>query len=157
MILRMSMRMSAEAAGGPPSPIAGAADLGVIAFSGTFERVHYALVLATSAAAIGGRAILFFTGDAVRSLVEGNGWRLLPAAGGALGGEIDEGYTRRGVAGFGELLEAAGALGVRLIVCEMGLRVARLARGDLRTDVPIEVAGVVTLLADPAARRLVFI
>ena len=149
--------MSAEAAASPPSSIEGAADLGVIVFSGTFERVHYALVLATSAVAVGGRATLFFTHDAVRSLVEGDGWRLLPAAGGALGGEVDEGYARRGVATFGELLEAAVALDVRVIACEMGLRVARLARADLRSDVPIEVAGVVTLLADPAAGRLVFI
>lgn len=89
--------------------------------------------------------------------MEGDGWRLLPASGGALGGEIDDAYGRCGCATFGELLRSAVALGVRFIACEMGLRIARLAREDLRADVPIEVAGVVTLLADPTARRLVFV
>jgi peroxiredoxin family protein len=139
-----------------PGPADGA-DIAAIVFSGTFERVHYALVIATAAAAIGGRATLFFTGEAIRALVGGEAWRLLPGAGGALGHQIDEGFRRRGVAGFAELLEAAVALGVRFIVCEMGLRVVGLARADLREDVPIEPAGLVTLLADPAARRLIFI
>ena len=137
-------------------PAAGSTGLAAIVFSGDFERVHYALVLATSTAAIGGRATLFFTGEAVRALAD-DGWRLLPGAGGAGGGEIDERYRRSGVAGFAELLDAAVALGVRFIVCEMGLRVVGLSREDLRADVPVELAGVVTLLADPAARCLIFI
>ena len=143
-----------DAAGAPAD---GAADVAAIVFSGSFERVHYALVIATSAVAIGARATLFFTGDAVRALVAGEGWRLLRGAGGALGGEVDDGYRRGGAAGFAELLEAAVALGVRFIVCEMGLRVVGVTREDLRADVPVELAGVITLLADPAARRLVFI
>ncbi len=143
--------MSVEA--GP----ADGADIAAVVFSGDFERVHYALVLATSASAIGGRATLFFTGEAIRALAEDDGWRLLPGTGGAPGREIDEGYRRRGVAGFAELLEAAVALEVRFIVCEMGLRAVGLTRADLRPDVPVEPAGVVTLLADPAAHRLVFI
>jgi peroxiredoxin family protein len=139
-----------------PDPADGA-DVAAIVFSGSFERVHYALVIATAAAAIGGRATLFFTGEAIRALVAGDAWRLLPGAGEALGHEIDEGYRRRGVAGFVELLEAAVALGVRFIVCEMGLRAVGLSRADLREDVPVEPAGLVTLLADRAAHRLIFI
>lgn len=132
-------------------------DLALMVFSGTFERVHYALVLATAAAAVGGRVTLFFTGEAVRALVAEDGWRQLPAAGGALGEEIDAGYRRKGVAGLAELLEAADALGARIIVCEMALRVIGLSKADLRPDLAIEEAGVVTLLADPAAARIVFI
>jgi peroxiredoxin family protein len=136
---------------------AGPGDLAAIVFSGDFERVHYALVLATSAAAIGGRAVLFFTGDAVRALVADDGWRRLPTGGGAFAAEVDDRYRRQGVAGFAELIEAAGALEVRLICCEMALRVLGLTTADLRRDLAIERAGVVTLLADPAARRLVFV
>ena len=132
--------------------------LSVIAFSGDYERVHYALVLASAAAAIGGPATLFFTGEAIRALTAGDGWRLLPAAGGASGGEMDERYQRRGVAGFTELLEACVTMDVRFIVCEMGLRILGLTHTNLRDDVPMEVAGVVTLLAgaeEASARNLV--
>lgn len=139
----------------------GAGALSVIVFSGDYERVHYALVLASAAAAIGGPATLFFTGEAIRALVAGDGWRLLPAAGGATGGEIDDRYRSRGVAGFTELLEACVAMDVRFIVCEMGLRVIGLTRADLRDDVPVEEAGVVTLLAaggeKAGASRLVLV
>lgn len=135
------------------APAAGA--LSVIVFSGDYERVHYALVLAAAAAAIGGQATLFFTGEAIRALAAGDAWRQLPAAGGASGGEIDDRYCRRGVAGFAELLEACVALDVRFIVCEMGLRAIGLTRRDLRDDVPMTEEGVVTLLAAlPAARLL---
>jgi Uncharacterized conserved protein len=138
--------MNSDASGGEGlATHAGA--LSVVVFSGDFERVHYALVLASAAAALGGPATLFFTGEAIRALVANDGWRMLPAAGGATGGEIDTGYVSRGVAGFAELLEACVAMGVRFIVCEMGLRVIGLTRTALRDDVPIEEAGVVTLLA----------
>ncbi|NJO67759.1 MAG: hypothetical protein HC826_02220, partial [Rhodospirillales bacterium] len=73
-----------------PPPRSSAGALSIIAFSGDYERVHYALVLASAAAAIGGPATMFFTGEAIRALVGEDGWRLLPAAGGAMGGEIDD-------------------------------------------------------------------
>lgn len=136
-------------------PAAGA--LSVIVFSGDFERVHYALVLASAAAAIGGPVTLFFTGEAIRALVAGDGWRMLPAAGGATGAEIDERYRGRGVAGFKELLEACVAMDVRFIVCEMGLRAIGLTRSDLREDVPVEEAGVVTLLGGSSAAQLLYV
>ena len=139
-----------------PSGLAkGAGALSVIAFSGDYERVHYALVLASAAAAIGGPATLFFTGEAIRALVVNDGWRHLSAAGGATGGEIDARYVSRGVAGFAELLDACIAMDVRFIVCEMGLRTIGLTRADLRDDIPIEEAGVVTLLTTSSGRRLV--
>jgi intracellular sulfur oxidation DsrE/DsrF family protein len=39
-------------------------------------------------------------------------------------------------------------MGVRFIVCEMGLRAEGLDRSALRGDLPIEAAGVVTLLTE---------
>lgn len=144
---------SDEAAG--LAPDAGA--LGLIVFSGDYERVHYALVLASAAVAIGGPVTLLFTGEAIRALVGTDGWRQLPAAGGATGGEVDDGYRRRGVAGFAELLEACAALRARFIVCEMGLRTLGLTRAVLRDDIPVEVAGVVSFLTTPAQPRLLFL
>ena len=121
----------------------------VVAFSGEFARVHYALVMASGAAAIGTPATLFFTMDACRMLTLD--WRDLPASDGRTAGAADAGYAALGVATFDELLTACADMGVRFIVCDMGLRAVGLATTDLRTDLPIEIAGVVTFLADASA------
>ena len=61
---------------------------------------------------------------------------------------LDADFAKRGVATFEELLDAVNALGGRFIVCEMGLRALGLEKSDLRDDIPIELAGVVTFLND---------
>ena len=58
--------------------------LGIIVHSGDVERVHYALALASSAAAVNTRAILFFTMGGIRTLLRDRtgyraGTRLGPA------------------------------------------------------------------------------
>lgn len=129
--------------------------LSLLVLSGGFERVHYALVLATAAAAIGTPATLFFTDRALFALAaggaDGPGWRKIEGEGGRTGGAIDDERQARGVAGFEELLAACADLGVRFIVCEMGLRAVGLDAVALRRDLSIEVAGVVTFLADASA------
>ena len=134
----------------------GADKLSLLVLSGAFERVHYGLVLASAAAAVGKPVTLFFTDRALRALrgadAEGvPGWRSLSACEGASGGAVDDDFRARGVAGFEELLSACVELGVRFIACEMGLRAMRLQPSALRSDVPIEVAGVVTFLGDASA------
>ncbi|MBL8658625.1 MAG: hypothetical protein JNM75_02585 [Rhodospirillales bacterium] len=141
------------------APLAGPEKISLIVFSGDYERVHYALCVATTAVAVGGAATLLFTGQAIGALVGGGeaeggrsaGWRALPGSDGRAGGAIDDDYRARGVAGFEELLAAGAELGVRLIVCEMGLRVAGLDRAALRADLAIEEAGLATFLADASA------
>ena len=58
--------------------------LSVLVLSGQFERVHYALVMTSAAAAIGTPSTLFFTDQALRALIadgpDGPGWRT-PATG----------------------------------------------------------------------------
>ncbi|MGF1639513.1 MAG: hypothetical protein ACFCUO_01040 [Rhodospirillales bacterium] len=136
--------------------------LSLIVYSGTFERVHYALVLAAAAAAVGTPATLFFTMDGCRALLRAGedgspSWRRLPAGEGEdgerghPGGVVDDRYRARGVAGFDELITACAELGVRFLVCEMGLRAKGLTGADLRADLPLEETGVVTLLADASA------
>ena len=138
----------------PPEAGAGGLDkLSLIVSSGAFGRVHYALVLASSAAAIGKPATLFFTHQALSALgaadAEGvPGWRRLAADAESDGGAADDAWRARGVGGFEELLAACVEMGVRFIACEMGLRVMGMTADDLRADVPIEMAGVVTLLGD---------
>lgn len=138
-----------------PDPVSPPDKLSLLVLSGDFERVQYALVVASAAAAIGTPVTLFFTNQALSSLAgegsDGGGWRSLPGAGGRTGGAIDDERRARGVAGFEELLGACADLGVRFIACEMGLRAIGLDAAALRRDVPIEVAGVVTFIADASA------
>lgn len=132
--------------------------LSLVVYSGEYDKVHYALVLASSALALGSRATLFFTMDACRALLkpEPSGaaaWRKLALAQPTAkhfrdGGAMDDDFKRQRLANFEELLAACVELGARVIVCELGLKARGLASQDLRGDVPIEIAGVATLLED---------
>jgi peroxiredoxin family protein len=110
--------------------------LGVLLASGTHDRAHAALILATGAAAIGREVVVFATGpgcrlfESVRPLEQDPREALLAA---------------RGVAGIATLLAAAEELGLRRIACEAGLRAEAIAPESLRPGV--EVAGIVTFLA----------
>jgi peroxiredoxin family protein len=132
--------------------------LSIVVFSGDLDKVHYALVLASGAAAVGKAVTLFFTMEASRALMrpapDGRpAWRALPVAGGGWtdAGAMDDAFAVRGVATFEELLAACPELGVRFLVCEMGLKAMDLSRADLRDDIPVEDGGVVTFLTDASA------
>jgi peroxiredoxin family protein len=131
--------------------------LGLILLSGCFDRVHYGLAMASAAAALERPVTLFATLAATRAFVaEGAdgrpGWASLPLSaelaepGLPDGAALDARYRARGVAGFEELLQACAGLGVELIACEMGLRAQDVASTALRVDLPIQRAGLATLL-----------
>lgn len=138
--------------------------LALVVFAGAFDRVHYALVMAAAAAAIGRPVTLFFTMEACRLLLapgpDGTpAWRRL-SAGERKGtaGAMDDDFKRRGIGDFELLLTSCRELGVRFLVCEMGLRAIGLQRSDLRADVAIEEGGVVTFLNDvPTGGSVLFI
>lgn len=112
------------------------APLGILLLSGEHDRAHYALVLATGAAAIG-RDVVLFASNA--------GCRLFLAAPPLLDDPREATLARRGVATLAALLEAAAELGIRRIACEAGLRAEDIDPASLAGGV--EVAGVVTFLA----------
>lgn len=122
--------------------------LSLVVFSGGFERVHYALVMASAAAAMNRPVTLFFTMEGARALMADAAWRALPATGGTDGGAVDDGFKANQIGDFEQLLAACRDLGVSFMVCEMGLRALGLAREDLRGDLDIAVGGVVTFLED---------
>ena len=110
--------------------------LGILLISGTHERAHYAFVLAAGAAALGRRVVLFATNEGCQALC--TDWSALQESG------RDANLRLHGVAGIGELRESAVALGVRLIACESGMRVAAL--DAVRLLPGVEVAGVASFL-----------
>ncbi len=119
-----------------------------------FDKVHYALVMASAAAAIGKQATLFFTMGACQALMDSQqaevkSWRDMPLSDEpGTGAQRDRFYKENGVGCFEELLEACSAFGVRFMVCEMGLRAKGFERQALRQDIEIEISGVVTFLND---------
>ena len=126
------------------------AGLGIVVHSGVFERVHYALVLASAAAAIDREVTLFFTMEGCRAL--------RPAE--ALGGWAapERTFREQGLATLEELLSAAAELKVRFLVCELGLRAVGLTTGDLRGDLGIREAGAVTFLNEAGSdAQMVFV
>ena len=110
--------------------------LGILLISGGHERAHYALVLATGAAALGRDVTLFATNA---------GCRLFLAEAPLLADPREVALAETGVAGIAVLLEAAQELGLRLIACEAGLRSERLTEAPLLSAVT--VAGVASFLA----------
>jgi len=121
--------------------------LGILLLSGAHERAHYAFVLATGAAALGRRVTLFATNAGCRALLLD--WSGLADA------ARDAEVRARGVAGLEELRAASVELGVRLIVCEAGLRGEGLE--DAVRMPGVEVAGVATFLAETAGGQLLAI
>ncbi|NYZ12958.1 hypothetical protein HL658_10375 [Azospirillum sp. RWY-5-1] len=128
----------------------GPGGLALVVFSGGFDRVHYALVMASAAAATNRRVTLFFTGRALLALMAGDppGWHGLdPADDGSTPAARDATFAARGLATFEELLSACALLGATIMVCEMGLRALDLPEGwRLRDDVTVQTGGVVTFL-----------
>ena len=118
--------------------------LGVLLLSGDHDRAHYALVLATGAAALGREVVLFATNA---------GCRLLLAPSPLLDDPREAHLAARGVATIATLLEAASDLGIRRIACEAGLKAEDLAGAPLAEGV--EVAGVVTFLTAVGAGQVV--
>ena len=93
----------------PPDP------LGILLISGSYERAHYAFMLAAGAGAIGRRVVLFATNGGTHALCRD--WS-------ALADITDAEVRSRGVAGLDELRDAAAELGTELMACDSGLRLA---------------------------------
>jgi peroxiredoxin family protein len=108
-----------------------------------FERVHYALVLAVTAAAVDRSTSVFFAGGSVRALTGSAaepGWQALAGA------EADTGLTARGLADMETLIESASALGVKLLACELALAAADITPADIRADLTIEIKSALSFI-----------
>jgi peroxiredoxin family protein len=121
--------------------------LGILLLSGSHDRAHYAFVLASGAAALGRKVVLFATNRGCLALCRD------------LAGLADAGrdvvIERRGVAGLATLREACIDLGVRLIACEAGMRAEDLDPAALLPEA--ETAGVATFLEAVNAGQIVSI
>ncbi len=114
--------------------------LSLVIHSGDYSRMHYALVMASAAAAVGKPVTILFAGASVKALARR--WR-----------PPDEDHRAKAlrVAGFEELLTTCRDLGARLLVCETALALNEMKPAHLRDDLNLETAGAVTFLNDASA------
>jgi len=128
--------------------------LSIIIYDHTYDKVHYALVMASAAAAIGRPVTVFFTMGSCAAILatdetEKPGWADMPLSDdAATGADRDAFYKSSGIATMDELIDACVAFKVRFLVCEMGLRAKGLEETSLRPELNIEHSGVVTFLND---------
>ena len=111
--------------------------LSLIVQSGDYDRVHYALVMASAALATGKPVTLFFTMAGTRALTDG--WA---------DDAREKAFAADGLATYEELLEACRELKATFMVCELGLRAENLSAGDLRADIVITEGSAVSFLYD---------
>ena len=98
--------------------------LSIVVYAGFYDKVHYALVMASSAAAIDRPVTLFFTMGACHALKKsddtgGHAWRSMPLSEEeGTGGDKDDSYAAMSVATFEELLQSCIQLKVTFMVCK---------------------------------------
>lgn len=126
--------------------------LSLVVASGTYEKVHYAFVMAAGAAAVGIPVTMFFTMAASRAVLGGAGWHdLVSEVSGMSAKHRDEDFAEKSVATLDELIESCAEMDVKFLVCEMGLVAEGLKDIPFRDGLPVEVSGVVTFLSDAEA------
>lgn len=120
------------------------------------DRIHYALMLAVSAAALGAPTTIFFAIEGVHAL-EAKGLDRLETAAGEPGRAFLDRLAAAGAAAPDELIAALAELEARFAACDTGLAVAGLSAEDLRDDVPIETTGLADVLASAESGRIVYV
>jgi len=126
--------------------------LSIIVYSGYFDHIHYALVMASAATAVGRKATLFFTMKAIRALTRSpsdgvQGWSALPLShGNETARQREHRFKQEGLGTFEDLFDACQSLGVTFMVCELGLMAEGLTITDLRDDITITAGGAVTFI-----------
>ena len=96
--------------------------LSIVVYAGFYDKVHYALVMASSAAAIDRPVTLFFTMGACHVLKRPDdagvhAWRAMPLSEEeGTGGDKDDAYAAMKVATFEELLQSCVQFGVTFMV-----------------------------------------
>ncbi len=154
-------------------------DLTLVCFSGDFDKVLAAFVMATGAAATNRKVTIFFTFWGLNVLKKEYGRKALgkgvlaktfnflmggrnklPLSRLNFGGSSPDLMTsmmkKHNVATLPELIEAAHALGVRFQACEMALHILELERDDLIEEVE-DVVGVATFLNESENAHIVFV
>ncbi|EHH68277.1 DsrE/DsrF/DrsH-like family protein [Gluconobacter morbifer] len=110
----------------------------------SWQRAHYAFIVAAGALSLGRDVVLFAGGRSVHALAKD--WSGLASI------VPDDELASRNVAGFEDLRTAVMELGGVFMACEAGLKLTGLRAGDLLDGV--QVRGVVTFLEQAGDRPI---
>jgi peroxiredoxin family protein len=153
--------------------------LTMIVFSGSLDKLLAAMIIATGAAAMGMKVVLFFTfwgTAALRDLKKKVGGKnlisrmfgmMLPRGAGkvklsqmhmaGMGTAMMKGLMKKkNVASLEQMFEVAGQLGVEIKICEMSMDLMGFKREEMIDYPAIEVCGVATMLAHAKESSLQF-
>ena len=128
--------------------------LSLIIFSNLYDRIHYALMMASAAAATAQPVTIFFTMNALKTLKkptsEGKpGWNSLDNnEQGKTPITKDLEYNEMGIATIEELLGACSEFGVNFYICQAGMKALGLKKTCLRSDLEIAEFGLVSFLKE---------
>ncbi len=117
----------------------------LVLMSGEADRIHMALMMGATAAAVGRPVTFFFSKNAIRFL-QVDGWAKLASVSGQTGPEMDEALMAKGIADSTVLLDGLGALDARFIVCETALREHDIDTAVLVSRPAVEISGLVDIL-----------
>lgn len=117
----------------------------LVLMSGEADRIHMALMMGATAAAVGRPVTFFFSKNAIRFL-QVDGWAKLASASGQTGPEMDEALMAKGIADSTVLLDGLGALDARFIVCETALREHDIDAATLVIRPTVEISGLADIL-----------
>lgn len=117
----------------------------LIMMSGAAERIHMALMLGATAAAVGRPVTFFFSKNAIRFL-QTDGWALLKSANGQSGTEMDADLIEKGIADSTVLLDGLAALDARFVACETALAEHEIDAATLVTRPAVEISGLADIL-----------
>ncbi len=117
----------------------------LVLMSGEADRIHMALMIGATAAAVGRPVAFFFSKSAIRFL-QVDGWAKLASASGQSGAEMDEALMTKGVADSTVLLDGLGALDARFVACETALREHDVDAATLVTRPTVEISGLADIL-----------
>ncbi len=109
------------------------------------DRIHMALMVAATSAAMGQKTNLFFSKGALTAITEG-GWQTMQCSHGIKANEMDSAQIDKGIGDYSVLIDGLAAMDVRFMACETGLREMNLTHSDLITRVPIDITGLATLI-----------
>ena len=128
--------------------------LSIIILSSLYDRIHYALMIASAAAATAQPVTMFFTMGALKALKKTNsagipGWNTLDKTEqGKTPISKDLEYAGKGIATMEELLGACSEFGVNFYICQTGMKALGLKKTCLRSDLEIAEFGLVSFLKE---------
>ena len=127
--------------------------LSLILFSGDYDRVHYALAIASAAASTNRPVTLFLAGGGLKLILadidKTPGWSQLRASeNGKSPLEQDRENCENGIGTINELLGACIHLDVTFYHCDMAVSATGLADKKFREDIPIKSGGLVSFLSE---------